>query len=81
MLFRSERAVAEAGNSWLAPLPAVSPVSLTVICGTTVRLSLVIAFVVLGRIARQWSREQLAELRAMSGEGLEAALAAACAAS
>jgi ABC-2 type transport system ATP-binding protein len=34
-----------------------------------------------GRIARQWSREQLAELRALSGEGLEAALAAACAAS
>lgn len=34
-----------------------------------------------GRIARQWSREQLAELRAMSGEGLEAALAAASAGS
>jgi ABC-2 type transport system ATP-binding protein len=34
-----------------------------------------------GRIARQWSREQLAALRAMPGEGLEAALAAACAAS
>ena len=32
-----------------------------------------------GRIARQWSREELAALRAMSGEGLEAALAAACA--
>ena len=30
-----------------------------------------------GRIARQWSREQLAALRAMPGEGLEAALAAA----
>jgi len=30
-----------------------------------------------GRIAREWSREQLAELRAMPGEGLEAALAAA----
>ena len=30
-----------------------------------------------GRIARQWSREQLVALRAMSGEGLEAALAAA----
>jgi ABC-2 type transport system ATP-binding protein len=34
-----------------------------------------------GRIARQWSREQLTALRAMPGEGLEAALAAACAAS
>lgn len=44
---RRERAVAEAGDSWLAPLPAVSPVSLTVIWGTTVRLALVIAFVVL----------------------------------
>lgn len=32
-----------------------------------------------GRIARQWSREQLAVLRAMPGEGLEAALAAASA--
>ena len=32
-----------------------------------------------GRIARQWSREQLAALRAMSGEGLEVALAAASA--
>ena len=30
-----------------------------------------------GRIARQWGREQLAALRAMAGEGLEAALAAA----
>jgi ABC-2 type transport system ATP-binding protein len=30
-----------------------------------------------GRIAREWSREQLAALRAMPGEGLEAALAAA----
>lgn len=30
-----------------------------------------------GRIARQWSREQLAALRAMPGEGLEVALAAA----
>jgi len=34
-----------------------------------------------GRIARVWSREQLAELRAMPGEGLEAALAAASAGS
>ena len=34
-----------------------------------------------GRIARQWSREQLEALRAMPGEGLEAALAAASAAS
>lgn len=34
-----------------------------------------------GRIARQWSREELAALRAMPGEGLEAALAAACAGS
>ena len=32
-----------------------------------------------GRIARGWDREQLAALRAMPGEGLEAALAAACA--
>lgn len=32
-----------------------------------------------GRVARQWSREQLAALRAMPGEGLEAALAAASA--
>ncbi|HEX5209320.1 MAG TPA: ABC transporter ATP-binding protein [Steroidobacteraceae bacterium] len=32
-----------------------------------------------GRIARQWGREQLAALRAMPGEGLEAALAAASA--
>jgi ABC-2 type transport system ATP-binding protein len=30
-----------------------------------------------GRIAREWSREQLSALRAMPGEGLEAALAAA----
>jgi ABC-2 type transport system ATP-binding protein len=34
-----------------------------------------------GRIARQWDVEALAALRAMPGEGLEAALAAACAAS
>jgi ABC-2 type transport system ATP-binding protein len=34
-----------------------------------------------GRIAREWSGEQLAALRAMPGEGLEAALAAACAGS
>jgi hypothetical protein len=34
-----------------------------------------------GHIARQWSREQLAALRAMPGEGLEAALAAASAGS
>lgn len=34
-----------------------------------------------GRIARQWSAEELAALRAMSGEGLEAALAAAAAGS
>jgi ABC-2 type transport system ATP-binding protein len=34
-----------------------------------------------GRIARDWSREELAALRAMPGEGLEAALAAASAAS
>ncbi|HEX5460736.1 MAG TPA: ABC transporter ATP-binding protein [Steroidobacteraceae bacterium] len=34
-----------------------------------------------GRIAREWSREQLAALRAMPGEGLEAALAAASGAS
>ncbi|MHB8814843.1 MAG: hypothetical protein ACYDAE_16435 [Steroidobacteraceae bacterium] len=34
-----------------------------------------------GRMARQWSREQLAALRAMRGEGLEAALAAASAGS
>jgi len=32
-----------------------------------------------GRIARQWSREALEGLRAMPGEGLEAAMAAACA--
>ena len=32
-----------------------------------------------GRIARQWSGEELAALRAMPGEGLEAALAAALA--
>lgn len=44
---RRERAVTEAANSWITPLPAVSPVSLTVIWGTTVRLALVIAFVVL----------------------------------
>ncbi len=31
-----------------------------------------------GRIARQWSGQELAALRAMPGEGLEAALAAAC---
>jgi ABC-2 type transport system ATP-binding protein len=34
-----------------------------------------------GRIAREWSREELAALRAAPGEGLELALAAACAAS
>jgi ABC-2 type transport system ATP-binding protein len=34
-----------------------------------------------GRIAREWGREQLAALRAMPGEGLEAALAAASAGS
>ena len=34
-----------------------------------------------GRIARQWSADELAALRAMPGEGLEAALAAACAGS
>jgi ABC-2 type transport system ATP-binding protein len=34
-----------------------------------------------GRIARDWSREELAALRAMPGEGLEAALAAASAGS
>lgn len=34
-----------------------------------------------GRIARQWGREELAALRAMPGEGLEAALAAASAVS
>ena len=34
-----------------------------------------------GRIARQWSRDQLEALRAMPGEGLEAALAAASAGS
>jgi ABC-2 type transport system ATP-binding protein len=32
-----------------------------------------------GKIARQWSREELEGLRAMPGEGLEAAMAAACA--
>jgi ABC-2 type transport system ATP-binding protein len=32
-----------------------------------------------GWIAREWSRQELAALRAMPGEGLEAALAAACA--
>ncbi len=32
-----------------------------------------------GRIARQWSREELTALRAMPGEGLESALAAASA--
>lgn len=32
-----------------------------------------------GRIARQWSRAELEALRAMPGEGLEAAMAAACA--
>jgi ABC-2 type transport system ATP-binding protein len=32
-----------------------------------------------GRIAREWSSEELAALRAESGEGLEVALAAACA--
>jgi ABC-2 type transport system ATP-binding protein len=34
-----------------------------------------------GRIAREWGREELAALRAIPGEGLEAALAAACAGS
>lgn len=34
-----------------------------------------------GRVARQWSREELAALRTMSGDGLEAALAAASAVS
>jgi ABC-2 type transport system ATP-binding protein len=34
-----------------------------------------------GRIAREWSREELAALRAAPGEGLEVALAAACAGS
>jgi ABC-2 type transport system ATP-binding protein len=34
-----------------------------------------------GRIARDWNREQLAALRAAPGEGLEVALAAACAGS
>ncbi len=32
-----------------------------------------------GKIARQWNREELEGLRAMPGEGLEAAMAAACA--
>ena len=34
-----------------------------------------------GRIAREWSRQELAVLRAAPGEGLEVALAAACAGS
>ncbi len=34
-----------------------------------------------GRIARRWDADELAALRAMPGEGLEAALAAACAGS
>ena len=34
-----------------------------------------------GRIARQWSAAELAALRAAPGEGLEVALAAACAGS
>ena len=34
-----------------------------------------------GRIARHWGADELAALRAMPGEGLEAALAAACAGS
>ncbi len=34
-----------------------------------------------GRIAREWSSEELAVLRAAPGEGLEMALAAACAGS
>jgi hypothetical protein len=44
---RRERAAAEAANSWLAPLPAVHPVSLIVVWGTTVRVLLVMAFVAL----------------------------------
>ena len=32
---RRERAAAEAANSWLAPLPAVHPVSLIVVWGTS----------------------------------------------
>ena len=44
---RRERAVAEAASSWLTPLPCFSPVSLTVMWGTTVRLLLVLSFVAL----------------------------------
>ncbi|HEX5460737.1 MAG TPA: hypothetical protein VFX20_12260 [Steroidobacteraceae bacterium] len=44
---RKERAAAEAARSWLTPLPCVSPVSLTVMWGTTVRLLLVLSFAAL----------------------------------
>lgn len=47
---RRERALAEAASSWLSPLPAVSPVSLTVIWGTAVRLLLVLSFVALASL-------------------------------
>lgn len=47
---RRERAAAEAAGSWLAPLPAVSPVALTVAWGTTVRLLLLISFVALASL-------------------------------
>lgn len=44
---RRERAAADAASSWLAPLPAASPVALTVVWGTTMRLLLLISFVAL----------------------------------
>jgi len=50
---RRERAAAEAANSWLSPLPAVSPVSLTVMWGTAVRLLLVFAFVALACLLKR----------------------------
>ncbi|MGH8298579.1 MAG: hypothetical protein ACRES6_04750 [Steroidobacteraceae bacterium] len=44
---RRERSAAEAANSWLAALPAASPVFLRVLWGTLARLVLAFSFVVL----------------------------------
>lgn len=44
---RRERAIAEAANSWLTPLPTPSPVFLHMICGTGARLLLLEAFAAL----------------------------------
>lgn len=44
---RRERAAAEAANSWLTPLPAVTPVFRHVLLGTCARLLLLIAFAAL----------------------------------